>query len=204
MAEEPDRIRNDIESTRAELTRNVDLLAEKTSPGRVARRQWGNVKEKVMGTPRQAAYSATGDAVHKVKERFVRQRRQELAPGGLMLGRAQMLERVDIRRGRELLDLIKESTAAIGDARIANRECRKQLARGRASAGSTVVRHNRAGHARALRALIGPTRHCTSRGDGAVRIDNRNRIHKPVAAEAIAPQGVALNLNLTGFVITAE
>ena len=48
------------------------------------------------------------------------------------------------------------------------------------------------------------TPHCTSRGDGAVRIDNRNRIHKPVAAEAIAPQGVALNLNLAGFVITAE
>jgi len=59
MAEEPDRIKDDIQSTRAELTRNVDLLAEKTSPGRVARRQWGNLKEKVMGTPRQAAYSTS-------------------------------------------------------------------------------------------------------------------------------------------------
>lgn len=59
MAEEPDRIRDDIEATRAELTRNVDRLADKTSPGRVARRQWGTLKEKVMGTPRDTAYRAT-------------------------------------------------------------------------------------------------------------------------------------------------
>ncbi|MEU4694828.1 DUF3618 domain-containing protein [Actinoplanes sp. NPDC023714] len=50
MAEEPDRLRQDIERTRASLTRDVDLLAEKTSPRQVARRRWTAVKEKVMGT----------------------------------------------------------------------------------------------------------------------------------------------------------
>ena len=36
MAEEPDRLRRNIEQTRASLTRDVDLLAEKTSPSKVA------------------------------------------------------------------------------------------------------------------------------------------------------------------------
>ena len=39
-----------------------------------------------------------------------------------------MLERVDIRRRSELFDGAKVSTAAIRDARIADRECRKQRA----------------------------------------------------------------------------
>jgi len=37
----------------------VDRLTEKTSPGKVARRQWGTLKEKVMGTPKHAAQDAT-------------------------------------------------------------------------------------------------------------------------------------------------
>ena len=40
MAEGPDRIREDIETTRAELARNVDALADRTVPTRVARRRW--------------------------------------------------------------------------------------------------------------------------------------------------------------------
>jgi uncharacterized protein YjbJ (UPF0337 family) len=50
MAEEPDRLRNDIERTRASLTRDVDRLAVKTSPRHVAQRRWTAMKEKVMGT----------------------------------------------------------------------------------------------------------------------------------------------------------
>jgi uncharacterized protein YjbJ (UPF0337 family) len=53
MAEEPDRLRRDIENTRASLTRDVDMLADKTSPKRVARRRWTAVKEKVMGSSDQ-------------------------------------------------------------------------------------------------------------------------------------------------------
>jgi hypothetical protein len=58
MAQAPDRIRDDIETTRADLTRDVDMLADRTLPNRVVRRRWGAVRgrmrvvsEKVMGTP---------------------------------------------------------------------------------------------------------------------------------------------------------
>src|SRR5205085_2433929 len=48
VVEEPDRIRDDIELTRAQLAHNVDRLADKTSPTRVAQRGWRNTKEKVL------------------------------------------------------------------------------------------------------------------------------------------------------------
>ncbi|OJF09899.1 DUF3618 domain-containing protein [Couchioplanes caeruleus] len=60
MAEEPDRLRQEIEQTRASLTRDVDLLTEKTSPRQVARRRWTAVKEKVMGTSEHGAHAAAG------------------------------------------------------------------------------------------------------------------------------------------------
>ena len=62
MAEEPDRLRQDIENTRAALTRDVDLLAEKTSPRKAAQRRWTSVKERVMGTSEHARHSAGGAA----------------------------------------------------------------------------------------------------------------------------------------------
>jgi hypothetical protein len=65
MAQEPDRIRDEIEMTRGDLTRNVDALADRTVPTRVARRRWNSVKERVrgvsdrvMGTPGGTGYSA--------------------------------------------------------------------------------------------------------------------------------------------------
>lgn len=54
MAEEPDRLRQEIEDTRAGLTRDVDRLAEKTSPKQVVRRRWTAAKERVMGSTGQA------------------------------------------------------------------------------------------------------------------------------------------------------
>jgi uncharacterized protein YjbJ (UPF0337 family) len=68
MAEEPDRLRQDIEATRASLTRDVDLLAEKTSPTKVAQRRWTSVKEKVMGTSEHAKHSA-GNAAGTVQDK---------------------------------------------------------------------------------------------------------------------------------------
>jgi len=44
---DPDQIRDEIEATRAALTRDVDRLADRTSPKRVAQRNWESVKEKV-------------------------------------------------------------------------------------------------------------------------------------------------------------
>jgi gas vesicle protein len=60
VAEEPDRIRTEIEDTRADLAHNVDRLADKTSPSRVARRRWTAAKEKVMGSSRHAADATAG------------------------------------------------------------------------------------------------------------------------------------------------
>ena len=71
MAEEPDRLRQEIENTRASLTRDVDLLAEKTSPKQVARRRWTSMKEKVMGTTDQARY-ATSDKLGTVQDKASR------------------------------------------------------------------------------------------------------------------------------------
>jgi len=68
MAQEPDRLRQDIEGTRASLTRDVDALADKTSPKRVAQRRWTSVKEKVMGTSDNAK-STAGDAAGAVQDK---------------------------------------------------------------------------------------------------------------------------------------
>ena len=68
MAQEPDRLRQDIEETRASLTRDVDLLAEKTSPTKVAQRRWTSVKEKVMGSSEHARHTA-GNAAGSVQDK---------------------------------------------------------------------------------------------------------------------------------------
>jgi gas vesicle protein len=68
MAEEPDRLKQDIERTRASLSRDVDLLAEKTSPRQVARRRWTAVKEKVMGTTEDTRYATRGQA-HRIGDK---------------------------------------------------------------------------------------------------------------------------------------
>jgi len=68
MAEEPDRLRQDIERTRASLTRDVDLLADKTSPTRVAQRRWTSVKEKVMGSSDHAKHAA-GDTMSTAQDK---------------------------------------------------------------------------------------------------------------------------------------
>jgi hypothetical protein len=69
MAQEPDRIRSEIEYTRAELTRDVDRLADKTSPKRVAQRRWSAVKEKVMGTPSSTSYGPSFSTTDSVKDK---------------------------------------------------------------------------------------------------------------------------------------
>jgi uncharacterized protein YjbJ (UPF0337 family) len=72
MAEEPDRLKQDIANTRASLTRDVDLLAEKTSPAKVAQRRWSAVKEKVMGSTeyaRQTASDTGSSAVSTVQDK---------------------------------------------------------------------------------------------------------------------------------------
>jgi hypothetical protein len=73
MAEAPDRIKQDIAETRSELARDVDALADRTLPNRVARRRWAEVKakvrtvsDKVMGTPNGGGH-AVGSTVGAIR-----------------------------------------------------------------------------------------------------------------------------------------
>jgi Protein of unknown function (DUF3618) len=66
MATEADRIRKEIEATRAELARDVDRLAEHASPTGMARRRLArlrdgvkSVKDKVIGVSEDAASTAS-------------------------------------------------------------------------------------------------------------------------------------------------
>ncbi|MGN9777522.1 DUF3618 domain-containing protein [Micromonospora sp. H33] len=61
MSNDPDQIREQIETTRVELRRNVDTLTDRVNPRRVAseradrvRGRLGRVKDKVMGSAMQA------------------------------------------------------------------------------------------------------------------------------------------------------
>jgi uncharacterized protein YjbJ (UPF0337 family) len=96
MAEEPDRLRNDIERTRASLTRDVDLLAEKTSPRQVARRRWTAVKERVMGTTEDTRYAAREQA-------------------NRISGKASDLSDSAARRASDLSDTASEKASAAAD-----------------------------------------------------------------------------------------
>jgi gas vesicle protein len=69
---DPNEIRNDIERTRRELGSDVDALADKVNPAKMAHRQTDKVKhafagmrDRVMGTASDAAHSTQG-AAHSV------------------------------------------------------------------------------------------------------------------------------------------
>ncbi|MFF1558486.1 DUF3618 domain-containing protein [Streptomyces sp. NPDC058279] len=66
MGTTPDQLRTDVEYRRAHLARNVDLLADRVTPRRVAQRRVGSmrrglsgVKERVMGTAHETAQGLT-------------------------------------------------------------------------------------------------------------------------------------------------
>jgi gas vesicle protein len=96
MVEEPDRIRDDISTTRASLSRDVDQLADRTIPARVARRRWDGVKDKVrgaservMGQPKQASEAASdvADSVRQAPRAVARQTRgNPIAVGVIAFG----------------------------------------------------------------------------------------------------------------------
>lgn len=81
---DPDQIRSDIETTRTELGGDVDALADKVNPSKMAHRQTDKVKgamrsarESIMGTASDAGDSAgsmarnVGDAVSGTADRAV-------------------------------------------------------------------------------------------------------------------------------------
>ena len=65
MGATPDELRSEVEARRAHLARNVDLLADKITPGRIAHRKADaaqqrltSIKERVMGTTHDTADTA--------------------------------------------------------------------------------------------------------------------------------------------------
>jgi uncharacterized protein YjbJ (UPF0337 family) len=139
MAEEPDRLRQNIENTRASLTRDVDMLADKTSPTRVAQRRWSAVKEKVMGSSEHAKHAAAdttssamsavqdkaGDAADSVRNapRAVAQQTQgnPLAAGiiafgvGMLAATVIPVTDVERRAGQQLKDNAGDLTDRVKD-----------------------------------------------------------------------------------------
>ncbi|SCE16300.1 DUF3618 domain-containing protein [Streptomyces sp. OspMP-M43] len=71
MGTQPDELKSDVENTRARLAHNVDRLADKAAPGKVARRKAEatqrritRVKERVMG----AASDTTASGKHGITD----------------------------------------------------------------------------------------------------------------------------------------
>jgi ElaB/YqjD/DUF883 family membrane-anchored ribosome-binding protein len=69
MGTQPDELRSEVEHTRAHLARNVDLLAERVAPRRVARRKAHSaqnrlrgIKEHVMGSGKDSRSSLSSTA----------------------------------------------------------------------------------------------------------------------------------------------
>ncbi|MGW0364561.1 DUF3618 domain-containing protein [Streptomyces sp. NPDC002990] len=119
MGATPEELRNDLEYRRAHLARNVDLLTDRVTPRRVARRKVGSarhrlttMKEQVMGTAQDAAQSVTdsaaqatgsvaetardtagqiGEAVQSAPEQIKRQTQGSPLGAGLMAFGAGML-----------------------------------------------------------------------------------------------------------------
>jgi ElaB/YqjD/DUF883 family membrane-anchored ribosome-binding protein len=79
MGEESTRLRQEIESARGDLARDVDLLTEKTSPSRIVGRRveatksgLGSIKDKVMGTTSdlgQSGHQHASSAAGAVKDK---------------------------------------------------------------------------------------------------------------------------------------
>jgi hypothetical protein len=98
VAEEPDRLRQEIEDTRAGLTRDVDRLAEKTSPKQVVRRRWTAAKERVMGS--------TGQATSTVQDKA-----SDL--GGTVQEKASQLGSVAGEKAHDAADAVRSAPQAV-------------------------------------------------------------------------------------------
>jgi len=144
MATESDQIKADIQATRYELASDVDRLADRTSPKRIARRRWSavkdgarSVKDRVMGVSEHAydtvtdAASDVGDTVRETPQRLARTARGNplavgvIAFGGGMLA-ATLIPETDAERrlGHEIID---HSEQLVEPLREAGREVGSDL-----------------------------------------------------------------------------
>ena len=140
MTNDPEQIKADIEVTRAELSRDVDALAETVRPANVVQRQKDKVtskvfgakdsvmgsaagaKDSVMGTA-GSAQSSTGDALHATGDAIssapqtARQQAQgnPLAAGLIALGVGWLVGSLlpATRAERQAADTLKEKAAPL-------------------------------------------------------------------------------------------
>lgn len=129
MSNSPDDIRDDIDRTRGELSRDVDALAEKVDPNKVVDRQtdkirgkWTNLRESVMGSPdddhgrsgmeqtRELADEAGQMARNAPEEAKRRTRGNPLAAGLVALGAGWLVGSILPASGPE-----QEAAAAVKD-----------------------------------------------------------------------------------------
>jgi ElaB/YqjD/DUF883 family membrane-anchored ribosome-binding protein len=66
MAAQPEVIRTQIESTREDLAYDIDRLADRTSPRRIAQRRWDRFKDRVTDA-KERVMGVSDDAAHRVR-----------------------------------------------------------------------------------------------------------------------------------------
>ncbi|WP_448629194.1 DUF3618 domain-containing protein [Cellulomonas soli] len=129
MSTEPDQIRDDIERTRAELSSDVDALADKVSPSHMAHRQAararsavGRVTDRVMGAASTGADEAgavagsVGEAARDLPHRAAQSARgNPLAAGLVAFGVGWLVSSLlpSTRPEQELATAAKEQVAPL-------------------------------------------------------------------------------------------
>lgn len=158
MASEPDRIRQEIAATRADLASNVDQLADRTSPARMARRGWHRLTDKmhavtdtVIGKPAEAASSIkdkaseagdrigemageAADAVREAPHHAAEQTRGNPIAAGMIAFGAGMLAATLVPE----TDVERRMSRALADSRLAE-EVREPLMESASSVGRDVT-----------------------------------------------------------------
>lgn len=127
MTDSPDAIRADIERTREELGLDVDALADKVTPSKIAQRQadkvrgvFGSVRERVMGAADDASSSASGlahgagDVAHNVKAKA---EGAPLAVGLIAFGAGLLISSLipASRKEKELAESVKDAAQPLVD-----------------------------------------------------------------------------------------
>lgn len=131
MTDSPEAIRADIERTRAELGLDVDALADKVTPSKVAQRQadkvrgmFGSVRERIMGAADDASSTASStaaglahgaaDIAHDVKAKA---EGAPLAVGLIAFGVGLLVSSLipSSRKEKELAESVKETAQPLVD-----------------------------------------------------------------------------------------
>ncbi len=131
MSNDPDQIRQDIEATRASLSRNVDALADNVTPSAIARHQVdkagakiGGLRDKIMGTASEVSsgaadrVSTAGDAASGATDAVRRQAQgNPLAAGAVALAAGWLVGSLlpASQREAEAAESLKQKAAPLVD-----------------------------------------------------------------------------------------